>query len=138
MSQEDRVAARDRIMEELGIKGATPPGGRPGLVGAAPGSQLPVEQEILQLQGNYGFGDVWGRPGLPTKLRSFITVALLTALGQTDELETHINNALNLGITPEEIHETLLHAGVYGGLPTWNHASNVARKVFLERGIITS
>jgi 4-carboxymuconolactone decarboxylase len=138
MSQEERVAARVRVMTEIGLEGKTPPGGRPGIVDAPPGSQVSNEREIMEITGNFGYGEVWGRPGLPIKVRSYMTVALLTALRATDEIETHINIALNLGITPEEIHEVLLHAGVYGGLPSWNHASNVARKVFLERGIITS
>jgi 4-carboxymuconolactone decarboxylase len=135
MTQEEREAARDRIMREIGMTPTTePPGGRPGLVSKR--AQLPIEEEMNQIQSQYGFGEVWGRPGLSVKLRSFITLGLLTVLGHSDELETHINVALHLGITPEEIHETLMHAGVYGGLPKWNHGSNVAHKVFLEHGIL--
>jgi 4-carboxymuconolactone decarboxylase len=49
-----------------------------------------------------------------------------------------VNNALNLGLTPEEICETLLHAGIYGGVSGWANAWNVARDVFVKRDIITS
>jgi len=36
------------------------------------------------------FGAIWTRPGLPTKTRSFITMAALTALGRTNQLRTHM------------------------------------------------
>ena len=52
------------------------------------------------------FGAIWTRPGLPTKTRSFITMAALMALGRTNQLRTHMQGALHLGITPAEIKET--------------------------------
>ncbi len=38
-----------------------------------------------------------------------ITVALLAALGRDRELARHIEGALNLGITPDEIIEIMIH-----------------------------
>jgi 4-carboxymuconolactone decarboxylase len=38
-----------------------------------------------------------------------------------------------LGIAPEEIHEALAQAGVYGGTSGWHNANNVARHVFAQR-----
>ena len=35
---------------------------------------------------NTTFGDIWCRPGLPTKMRSLITVAALIVLGRAPEL----------------------------------------------------
>jgi len=60
----------------------------------------------------------------------------LQALNQNDQLHFHINNAMNLGITPEELHEAMGHVGVYCGGSGWRNASNVARDVFLQRGIV--
>jgi 4-carboxymuconolactone decarboxylase len=54
---------------------------------------------------------------------------------ENDQLHFHINNALNLGITPEELQEALVQAGVYGGTSGWNNASNVARDVLKQRGL---
>src|SRR5262249_24364175 len=48
----------------------------------------------------------------------------------------HINSALNVGLTPDEIHETLLHVSVYGGHSAWENGTNVARHVFVARGIL--
>jgi len=43
---------------------------------------------------------------------------------------------VNLGITGEEIHEALAHAGIYAGIANWRNAANVARDVFLQRGVV--
>lgn len=135
MSQAEREAARDRIMGEFGFTASgDAPGGRPGLASSRP--QLAIEVDIAEIQSRYGMADVWARPGLSMQVRSAITLAILTALRESTDLETHVNNALHLGLAPEEIHEIMLHAGVYGGLAAWNQAANVARKVFVERGVL--
>jgi 4-carboxymuconolactone decarboxylase len=64
------------------------------------------------------FGEIWNRPGLPTKTRSMITVAVLMALGRPQELRLHMRGALNLGITPQELKEIIVHVSQYSGVPT--------------------
>ncbi len=64
------------------------------------------------------FGEIWNRPGLPAKARSMITVAVLMALGRGQELRLHMRGALNLGITPEELKEIIVHVSQYSGVPT--------------------
>jgi 4-carboxymuconolactone decarboxylase len=64
------------------------------------------------------FGEVWNRPGLPTKTRSIMTVAVLMALGRGQELRLHMRGALNLGVTPEELKEIVVHVSHYSGVPT--------------------
>ena len=75
------------------------------------------------------FGAVWGRPGLPIKTRSFITMAALLALGRGPELRIHMRGALNLGITKEEIKELIIHLSQYSGVPTAVEAMRVYREV---------
>ncbi len=64
------------------------------------------------------FGTIWTRPGLPTKLRSMLTMTALMALGRGPELRLHMRGALNLGIPPEEIKELIVHVSQYSGVPT--------------------
>jgi alkylhydroperoxidase/carboxymuconolactone decarboxylase family protein YurZ len=64
------------------------------------------------------FGTIWNRPGLPTKLRSMLTMTALMALGRGPELRLHMRGALNLGIPPEEIKELIVHVSQYSGVPT--------------------
>jgi 4-carboxymuconolactone decarboxylase len=75
------------------------------------------------------FGNIWTRPGLPTKLRSFITMSALMALGRGPELRIHMRGALNLGITKEEIKELIIHISQYSGVPTAVEAIRVLREV---------
>lgn len=83
------------------------------------------------------FGDVWGRPELDKKIRSIATMSALTVLGREPQLKGHINYALNLGWTKEEISELFFHLVFYGGLPASLNALGVAREVFKERGLIS-
>ena len=64
------------------------------------------------------FGTIWTRPGLPTKLRSMLTLTALMALGRGPELRLHMRGALNLGIAPAEIKELIVHVSQYSGVPT--------------------
>jgi len=75
------------------------------------------------------FGAVWGRPGLPIKIRSFITMAALTALGRAPELKIHMRGAMNLGITKEEIKELIIQLSQYSGVPTAVEAMRVYREL---------
>lgn len=89
---------------------------------------------IQQLTTEFGWGDVWTRPGLDPKVRSFLSVALLASLGKQDELRTHVRGAINNGASREEIREVLLHAGVYCGLPVALEGTRIAKDVLDEIG----
>jgi 4-carboxymuconolactone decarboxylase len=78
------------------------------------------------------WGTVWCREGLDFKTRSFITLAMLTALGRTQELKGHVRGALNNGATMEEIREVLLHATVYCGVPFAVDAFRAAQAALME------
>jgi alkylhydroperoxidase/carboxymuconolactone decarboxylase family protein YurZ len=64
------------------------------------------------------FAQIWTRPGLPIKIRSFITMGALMVLARGPELRTHMRGALKLGITPAELKEMIIHLSQYGGVPT--------------------
>jgi 4-carboxymuconolactone decarboxylase len=78
------------------------------------------------------WADIWARPGLDRRMRSAITLALLTALGADDEIAMHVRAARGNGLTEEEIAETLLHAAVYAGVPRANSAFAIARRTLAE------
>jgi 4-carboxymuconolactone decarboxylase len=77
------------------------------------------------------FGDVWKRPGLSPRDRSLITVATLVALYRENELPTHLELALQNGVTRDEL---ITHLAFYAGWPTAATAVGIARKVFEETG----
>lgn len=85
----------------------------------------------------WGFGEIYARPGLAPRDRQLVTLGMLTALGGAEpQLEVHINAALNVGLTPQEIIEALLHSAGYCGFPRALNATFVAKKVFAERGLL--
>ncbi|NIH85176.1 carboxymuconolactone decarboxylase family protein [Amycolatopsis granulosa] len=85
----------------------------------------------------WGFGEVYSRQNLSPRDRQLVTLGMLTALGGCEaQLDVHINASLNVGLTPVEIVEALLHSSVYCGFPKAVNATFVAKKVFGERGLL--
>ncbi|GAB3418502.1 4-carboxymuconolactone decarboxylase [Flindersiella endophytica] len=80
----------------------------------------------------YAWGGVWTREGLDRRTRSCVTLAVLTALGHTRELEMHVKAALRNGLSAAEIGEVLLHTAVYAGVPAANAAFATAQRVLAE------
>lgn len=85
----------------------------------------------------WGFGEIYARPGLEPRDRQLVTLGMLTALGGCEpQLDVHINAALNVGLTPEQVIEAFLHSAVYCGFPRALNAVFTAKKVFAERGLL--
>ena len=88
--------------------------------------------EFQELITRYAWGEIWARPGLDRRTRSFITLTALVALGRHEELALHVRAALRNGLTRDEIKETLLQCAVYCGVPAANSAFAVAQRVLDE------
>ena len=91
-------------------------------------------QPLQELVTEYCWGAVWGRPGLPKKIRSMLNLAMLTALGKSHEFKLHVRGALRNGLTREEISEVLLQTAIYCGVPAAVEAFRNAREVLKEAG----
>ena len=78
------------------------------------------------------WGEIWSRPGLDRATRSIVTLSILIAQGQHEELALHTRGALTNGVTRDQIKEILLHASVYSGVPAANEAVKVVARVFEE------
>jgi len=76
------------------------------------------------------FGQVWTRPELSPKERSLITVAALTAGGNTEQLVFHLGLAQQNGATEAELIEAITHLAFYAGWPKAMSAMAVARQAF--------
>lgn len=98
-------------------------------VAAAFGKTTEFTAPLQQYITRNAWGDVWQRDGLPLATRSLITIAMLTAMGKSNELKGHVRGALNNGATVAEIQEVLLHASIYCGLPAAVEAFRAAAEV---------
>jgi 4-carboxymuconolactone decarboxylase len=91
--------------------------------------------DMQELVTQYCWGDVWNRPGLERKTRSFLNLAMITALNRPHELKLHVRGAINNGLTKDEIKEVFLQASIYCGVPAAIDSFRVAAEVFKEMNI---
>lgn len=88
--------------------------------------------DMQELVTQYCWGDVWNRPGLERKTRSFLNLAMLAALNRPHELKLHVRGAINNGLTKDEIKEVFLQVAIYCGAPAAIDSFRVAAEVFKE------
>ena len=82
----------------------------------------------------YPYGDVFSRGTLSDQQRQLATISMLAALGFAQpELKVHINGALNVGVSEDEVVETMILVSVYAGFPASIHGLRAAQEVFDER-----
>ncbi len=81
------------------------------------------------------WGNVWARDTLALRERSMLTIALLAATGNFDEIAMHIRATANTGASPEDVMEALLHVAVYAGVSRANHAIKIARQTYEDMGV---
>lgn len=78
------------------------------------------------------WGSVWSRPGLDTRMRSLLTIALLAGLGHWEEFAMHVRASQRTGATGDEIREALFQVAVYAGVPAANRAFAIAKEVLAD------
>lgn len=95
-----------------------------------------LSPEIARMIVEFGYGECYAREGLLPQQRQLLTIGMLTALGDTrPQLEVHVSFALNAGVAPSEIIETMLHAIPFCGFPRVLNALEAVRTVFDRRGL---
>jgi len=96
-----------------------------------------IAPDLARYTIEFPFGDILSRPGIDLKSREIATIAALTALGNAaPQLKVHINAALNVGCTKEEIVEIIIQMAVYAGFPAALNGMSAAKEVFKNRNII--
>lgn len=91
----------------------------------------PIAPDFARLLVEFGFGDIYSRPQLDLKAREIATISALAALGNAQpQLKVHIEAALNVGCTRDEIVEVFMQMSVYAGFPAALNALFAAREVF--------
>ena len=100
-------------------------------IAAADDFTRPLQEIVTQ----YCWGEVWGRPNLDRKTRSFLNLAMLSALNRPHEIKLHVRGALNNGVTKDEIREVFLQVAIYCGVPAAMDSFRIAKEVFQEMGV---
>ncbi|QTL05896.1 carboxymuconolactone decarboxylase family protein [Aquabacter sp. L1I39] len=87
---------------------------------------------LQKLVTEWCWGEIWNRPGLDRRTRSFLNLAMLTALNRPHEIRLHVRGAINNGLTQEELKEIVLQAAIYCGVPAALDAMKVVVEVINE------
>lgn len=95
---------------------------------AADEFNMPLQELVTE----YCWGAVWGREGLPRKVRSMLNIAMLTCLNRPHELRLHLRGALRNGVSEDEIREVLMQVAIYAGVPAAVDAFRTAKEVLGE------
>lgn len=104
-------------------------------VDAAEASKSSFDEDFQTLITEAAWGNLWARDKLPLRERSMLTIALLAAGGNYDEIAMHIRATANTGASPDDVMESLLHVAIYAGVPKANHAIKIARQTYEEMGV---
>lgn len=91
-----------------------------------------ISPDLWNMIVSFGFGDLYSRNTLSHAQREIITLTSLITQGAFDQLRVHLQAALNVGLTKEEIIEIILHCTGYVGFPKAVHAMGIAGEVFKE------
>ena len=78
------------------------------------------------------WGTLWSDPRIPHRERSMLTLALMAATGNFEEIPMHVRATRNTGASPDDIMQAFLHVAVYAGVPKANHAIKRAKANLAE------
>lgn len=78
------------------------------------------------------WGTVWADDTITQRERSMLTLALLAATGNFEEIPMHIRATANTGASKDDVMQAFLHVAIYAGVPKANHAIKLAKQTFAE------
>ena len=78
------------------------------------------------------WGSVWASDAITRRERSMLTLALLAATGNFEEIEMHVRATAQTGASPRDVAEAFQHVAIYAGVPKANRALKIAKRVFAE------
>ncbi|WP_321831219.1 4-carboxymuconolactone decarboxylase [Thalassovita sp.] len=101
-------------------------------VDRAEAAKTPLDEPFQQLITEGAWGNVWASDGISDRERSMLTLALLAALGNFDEIPMHIRATARTGASKEDVLEVFQHVAIYAGVPRANHALKLAKATYAE------
>jgi len=78
------------------------------------------------------WGSLWASDAICPRERSMLTLAVLAATGNFDEIAMHVRATARTGASPADVAQAFLHAAIYAGLPRANRAFQIAKAVYAE------
>ena len=78
------------------------------------------------------WGTVWSSDKISKRERSMLTIALLAATGNFEEIPMHIRATARTGASQSDVIEAFQHVAIYAGVPRANHAIRLAKETYAE------
>ena len=101
-------------------------------VDRAAATRTPLDEPFQQLITEGAWGTVWASDAISLRERSMLTLALLAATGNFEEIPMHIRATVRTGASPTDVAEAFQHVAIYAGVPRANHALKLAKQTFAE------
>ena len=101
-------------------------------VARAEAAKTPLDAPFQQLITETAWGTVWASDAISRRERSMLTLALLAATGNFDEIPMHSRATANTGATPQDISEVFQHVAIYAGVPRANRALKLAKETLAD------
>ncbi|SFD09827.1 4-carboxymuconolactone decarboxylase [Tropicimonas isoalkanivorans] len=101
-------------------------------VDRAEAAKTEFDAPFQQLITEGAWGTVWAGNGITLRERSMLTLALLAATGNFDEIPMHIRATVRTGASREDVVEAFQHVAIYAGVPRANHALKLAKQTYAE------
>jgi len=103
-------------------------------VNRAEAAKTPFDQPFQQMITETAWGNLWADDTISRRERSMLTLALLAATGNFEEIPMHVRACKNTGASADDIMQAFLHVAVYAGVPKANHAIKLAKQTLAEDG----
>ncbi|WP_425073920.1 4-carboxymuconolactone decarboxylase [Sagittula sp. S175] len=101
-------------------------------VDRAEANKQPFDQQFQEMITETAWGNCWASDAIPDRERSMLTLALLAATGNFEEIPMHIRATARTGATKEDVAQAFMHVAVYAGVPKANHAYKLAKQTYAE------
>ena len=101
-------------------------------VDRAEAAKTAFDQPFQQMITETAWGNLWADDTISRRERSMLTLALLAATGNFEEIPMHIRATANTGASKDDVMQALLHVAVYAGVPKANHAIKLAKQTYAE------
>lgn len=104
-------------------------------VDRAEAAKVDFDQPFQTMITEGAWGTLWSDDSIPHRERSMLTLALLAATGNFEEIPMHVRASRNTGASPQDVLQSFLHVAVYAGVPAANHAIKLAKQTYAELGV---
>ncbi|KIC31041.1 4-carboxymuconolactone decarboxylase [Leisingera sp. ANG-M6] len=101
-------------------------------VDRAEAAKTALDQPFQELITEGAWGTVWASDRISLRERSMLTLALLAATGNFDEIPMHIRATTRTGASREDVLEAFQHVAIYAGVPRANRALKLAKQTYAE------